>query len=140
MFDGQPIDIQDELGRLTRRLDSYTGAIVLRVEGRSIYSIISANDALLVCQALNGPMNRSSRRKLRNRLFDQVSFVEVSEGFSKSVEHQPRDDKSSPFVCCLLGDENVKKYAILDAEKLKYLEYYLYVSQSSFRDKIYRWY
>ena len=140
MFDAQPAAIRDKLVQLTKRLDSYTCAVVLRLNGQSVYSIISANDATLVWQALRQPMTRSAKKKLRKRIFEKTAFVSIDQEFLSEIQGGAVDPDAEPFVCCFLGEGSSRKYALMDAQSLKHFEYVLYVGHNVLLEKFYRWF
>lgn len=138
MFDTLPERHQHKIERLAGRLNSYTGSIILKNQGTSVFCVVAANDVSLLRQAYFGPMNRSSRRKLRERLFEKADSVDLDEDLARAlVEHQSGDE-DRPFLHFYFGKGGSSKYAVLRAENLVYMEYLLYVSQYAFRENLYR--
>lgn len=138
MFDNLPEHQQHTLERLARRLNSYTGSVVIKSKGASVFCVVAANDVSLLRQAYFGPMNRSSRRKLRERLFEKSSSVELDEELVRTLEENHSGDESRPFLQFYFGKDDSSKYAVLRVQNLAYMEYFLYVSQYAFRETIYR--
>lgn len=138
MFDTLPEHHQRKIARIANRLNSYTGSVVLRKQGVSVFLVVAANDVLLLRQAYYGPMNRSSQRKLRERLFETKDAVDMDDELSDTLSQRDNGDADHPFLCFYFGKGGREKYAVLKAENLARMEYILYVGQSAFREYLHR--
>lgn len=138
MFDTLPEHLQHKIERLAGRLNSYTGSVILKNQGTSVFCVVAANDVLLLRQANYGPMNRSSRRKLRERLFEKAASVDLDEELANALAEHQSGDEDRPFLHFRFGKGGGSKYAVLRVENLVYMEYLLYVSQYAFRENLYR--
>lgn len=131
-------DFHVELMQFARRLDGSVGSVVLQDSGRNIYCIVRTNDALLLCQAMTGSMNRSSRRKLRKRLFDDMQSCEVEAGLIERLGGRFGAEKHGELVLHSFGSNVIEQYAVLNVSTMRRAEYLLYVTQRAFTEYIYR--
>jgi hypothetical protein len=138
MLDTLPEHHQQVIQQLARRLNSYTGSIILKNQGESVFCVVAANDVHLLRQAFHGPMNRSSRRKLRERLFERPSIVDLDDELTELLLERHPADEERPFLHFFFERAGGSKYAVLRITNLAYMEYLLYVSQRAFRENLYR--
>ena len=140
MIDALTEHHQYKIQLLAGRLNSYTGSVILRNQGESVFCIVAANDVALLRQAYFHAMNRSSRRKLRERLFETSSIAQIDDDLTVDLfKLQSENGSVRPFLLFYFGrHEDSEKYAVLTVKNLAYMEYLLYVTQRAWREKLYR--
>ena len=121
-------------------LNSQVGSVIIEDDRAARYCVVPFNDALLLGQALYGPMNRSSKRKLRERVVGKCLRIRVERETLGADFDKVRDkcETNNPLVSFVVTRRTGAKYAILDVGRMRYFEYSLYVGQRALREALYR--
>lgn len=131
-------NLHRNLERLARRLNGYVGSVAFGSEKSNDYLMVSYADYLLLRQAYYHAMNRSSRRRLRNKLFQKIDYARLSDEAGGELGNIEITDTERPFLHLLFDRSCGSRYAVLKVRNIRHMEYLLYVRQSAFREMLYR--
>ncbi|MDO6591496.1 hypothetical protein DS901_09055 [Loktanella sp. D2R18] len=128
---------QEAVIAITKRFSRKVGSIVLRGNEENLFCVVSALDGHLIRQFLYTGMNRSGIRKLRKRIFERHTVIDVSEpGLVDSISASSQGSHDSDlFFLTANGHETTAVMSVRFARKLEYM---MYVRQRAAREYFFR--